>query len=48
MSDNKQKTIGEIYFDRAGFGSKQITLKDAREKDNTITMKDVQVFLKRM
>ena len=44
MSENKQKIIGEIYFDRAGFGSKQITLKDAREKDNTITMKDVEDF----
>ena len=47
MNENKQKIIGEIYFDRAGFGSKQTTLKDAREKENTITMKDVEYFFKK-
>ena len=48
MADNKQKVISDIYFDRSGYGSKATTLKDAREKDKTITMKDVEVFLERM
>ena len=48
MADNKQKVISNIYFDRSGYGSKATTLKDAREKDKTITMKDVEVFLERM
>ena len=45
MADNKQNIISDIYFDRSGFGSKATTLKDAREKDKTITMKDVDFFL---
>ena len=36
MSDSKQKIINDIYFDRAGFGSKAITLADAKKKDPTI------------
>ena len=44
MADNKQKIISDIYFDRSGYGSKATTLKDAREKDKTITMKDVVFF----
>ena len=48
MADNKQKIISDIYFDRSGYGSKATTLKDAREKDKSITMKDVEVFLERM
>ena len=46
MSDNKQKIISEIYFDRAGFGSRATTLKDAKQKDPTITMKDVEEFFR--
>ena len=45
MAD-KQKIINDIYFDRAGFGSKANTLKDAREKDKSITMADVEKFFK--
>ena len=44
---NKQETISKFYFDRSGFGSKATTLKDAREKDKTITMKDVEEFFKK-
>ena len=47
MSDNKQKIISDIYNDRAGFGSKATTLKDAREKDKTITMQDVDEFFRK-
>ena len=46
MSDNKQKIINDIYFDRAGFGSRSVTLKDAREKDRSITKEDVDKFFK--
>ena len=47
MADNKQKIISDIYFDRSGYGSKATTLKDAREKDKTITMKDVEQFFRK-
>ena len=43
----KQEIIGNIYFDKAGFGSKNTTLKDAREKDKSSTMKDVEYFFKK-
>ena len=43
MSD-KQKIINDIYFDRSGYGSKATTLKDARQKDKSITMDDVNEF----
>ena len=48
MADNKQTIISDIYFDRSGYGSKATTLKDAREKDKTIAMKDVEYFLEWM
>ena len=47
MSDGKQDIISKIYFDRAGYGSKQTTLKDAREKDKSIKMSDVEEFFKK-
>ena len=43
---SKQEIIGNIYYDKAGFGSKNTTLKDARERDKSITMKDVEEFFK--
>lgn len=47
IMNSKQDTVAKIYFDRSGFGSKQTTLRDAREKHKTITMKDVaEIFLK--
>ena len=42
----RQKIINDVYFDRSGFGSKASTLKDARVKDKTITMADVEKFFK--
>ena len=49
MTDNssKQKIINDIYFDRAGFGSKKTTLEDAKKKDPTIKMTDVEEFFKK-
>ena len=44
---SKQKIINDIYYDRAGFGSKAVTLKDAREKDKSITKEDVEEFFKK-
>ena len=44
----KQKIINDVYFDKAGFGSKQRTLDEARKKDESITMGDINEFLKRM
>ena len=43
---DKQEIIGNIHFDKTG--SKNTTLKDAREKTKSITMKDVDVFSKRV
>ena len=44
---SKQKIIGNIYFYKAGFGSKNSILKDAREKNKSITMKDVEDFFQK-
>ena len=48
MSENNKKNdiINAVYFDRSGFGSKKQTLKDAREKDKSITMADIDNFFK--
>ena len=45
---SKQEIIGSIYFYKAGLASKNTTLKDAREKDKSITMKDVDYFSKKV
>ena len=47
MSSDKQKIINDIYYDRSGFGSRATTLKDAREKDKSITKEDVEEFFKK-
>ena len=44
---SKQEIIGKIYFDKSGFGSKAVTLKDAQEKDKTIKMADVEEFFRK-
>ena len=46
MSD-KQKIINDIYFDKSGFASRATTLKDARQKDKSITMDDVNQFFRK-
>ena len=43
----KQKIINDAYFDRAGYGSKQRTLSEAREKDKSITMADINEFFRK-
>ena len=46
---SKQEIIGNIFFlYKAGFGSKNTTLKDAREKNKSIIMKDVEYFSNRL
>ena len=49
MTDNssKQKIINDIYYDRSGYGSKKTTLEDAKKKDPTIKMTDVEEFFKK-
>ena len=48
MSDSKkQQIISDIYHDPAGYSSKKVTLEDARKKDPTIKMSDVEQFLKK-
>ena len=44
MTDNKNDTIAKVYFDPAGYGSVNKTLKDAKKKDKTITLEDVKNF----
>ena len=44
---NKQKIINDIYFDKSGFASKAVTLKDARQKDKSITAEDVNEFFRK-
>ena len=43
---SKQDIISNIYFDRAGYQSKANTLKDARQKDKSITMNDINDFFR--
>ena len=43
---SRQDIIRDVYFDRAGFGSRARTLKEAREKDKTITAEDISEFFK--
>ena len=47
MSSKKQKIINDIYFDRSGFGSRATTLKDARERDKSITKEDIEEFFRK-
>ena len=44
---SKQEIINDVYYDRAGYGSRQRTLKEAREKDKSITIDDVNEFFKK-
>ena len=44
-----QEIIANIYFDKGGFGSKAVTLRDAREKDKTYNNGWCwRIFLERM
>ena len=43
---SKQEIIANVYYDKSGFGSKKITLDDAKKKDKTTTMQDVEEFFK--
>ena len=50
MSDNKKNSIiNDIYYDRAGFGSKKQTLKDAREREiKLLQWLTLIIFLEKM
>jgi len=40
--DDKIKIIEKIYYDPAGYGSVNATLKDAKKYDKSITYEDVK------
>ena len=40
----KQDIMSNIYYDRAGYGSKNTTLKEKKKKDKSITNEDVDYF----
>ena len=44
---SKQEIIASVYYDKSGFSSKQNTLADARKRDNTIKMEDVNEFFRK-
>ena len=44
---SKADIIEKVYFDPSGFGSKKITLEDARKKDKSITMADIDEFFRK-
>ena len=44
---DKNEIIKQAYYDPAGFGSLQATLKDARATDKTITLNDVKAWFNR-
>ena len=39
--------MNKMYFDRSGFGSKIVTLRDAKEKYKTIKMSDIDELFKK-
>ena len=39
-----QEIIKSVYYDRSGYGSKQTTLKDAKQKDSSTTINDINEF----
>jgi hypothetical protein len=41
---DKRNYKKKLYYDPAGFGSIQATLKDAKAKDKTITINDVKAW----
>lgn len=43
---SKQDIINNVYFDRSGFQSKAETLKDAKKKDASITLEDINKFFR--
>ena len=44
---SKAETIAKVYYDQSGYGSKKATLSDARQKDKTITMDDINEFFQK-
>ena len=44
---SNQEIISNVYYDRAGYGSNQGTLKKIREKDKNIIIDDNNEFFKK-
>ena len=43
----KDTIIKNIYYDRAGYGSIQKTYKEAKDKESSITLKNVKDWLQK-
>ena len=44
---SKQDIINNVYYDKGGFGSKNRTLQEARQKDKSITINDINEFFRK-
>ena len=44
---SKQDILNNVYYDKGGFESKNRTLQEARKKDNTITINDINEFFRK-
>ena len=44
---SKQEFNKDVYYDLAEYGSRHRTLKEARENDKSITLDDVNEFLRK-
>ena len=44
---NKNDIISKIYYDRSGYGSITTTYKDAKQKEQSITLTDVKEWFKK-
>ena len=42
MQSKKDETISKVFFDPAGYGSNQATLKEAKQIDKSITIDDIK------
>ena len=43
---SKQDIINNVYYDKGGFGSKNRTLQEARQKDKSTTINDINEFFR--
>ena len=44
---SKAEVISNIYYYKSGYGSKKASLDDARQRDKTIAMADVNAFFEK-
>ena len=44
---SEAEATSTIYYDKSGYGSKKVTLDEARQKDKTTTMADINEFFQK-